>query len=116
MFQMTAKLFLKNWSRNKMSGQPLDEILRNKIDRFHKKQIDEKMPEMYAKTVLKSLPDTEIMTSNTVINYVKQNSSLDDENTIINGINTLLDWKELISTDNGGKVYIRKNNLKGIVD
>ena len=62
---MTAKLFLKNWSRNKMSGQPLDEILRNKIDRFHKKQIDEKMPEMYAKTVLKSLPDTEIMTSNT---------------------------------------------------
>jgi hypothetical protein len=116
MFQMTAKLILKNWSRNKMSGQPLDEILRNKIDRFHKKQIDEKMPEMYAKTVLKSLPDTEIMTSNTVINYVKQNSSLDDENTIINGINTLLDWKELISTDNGGKVYIRKNNLKGIVD
>ena len=46
---------------------------------------------MYAKTVLKSLPDTEIMTSNTVINYVKQNSPLDDENTIINGINTLLD-------------------------
>jgi hypothetical protein len=56
------------------------------------------------------------MTSNTVINYVKQNSPLDDENTIINGINTLLDWKGLISTNNGGKVYIRKNNLKGIVD
>jgi hypothetical protein len=74
------------------------------------------MSELYAKTVLKSLQDTEIMTSNTVINYVKQNSPLDDENTIINGINTLLDWKELISTNNGGKVYIRKNNLKGIVD
>jgi len=44
MFQMTAKLFLKNWSRNKMSGPPLDEILRKKIYRFHKKQIDEKCP------------------------------------------------------------------------
>lgn len=42
-----------------MSGQHLDEILRNKIDRFIKNKIDEKMPEMYAKTVLKSLPDTE---------------------------------------------------------
>ena len=99
-----------------MSGQPLDEILRNKIDRLHKKRIDEKMPEIYAKTVLNSLPDTEIMTSNTAINYVKLNSPLDDENTIIKGINTCLDWKELISTNYGGKLYIRKNNLKGIVD
>ena len=64
------------------------------------------MPELYAKTVLKSLQNTEIMTSN--INYVKQNSPLDDENTIINRINTLLDWKELISTNNEGKcIYER---------
>jgi hypothetical protein len=27
-----------------MSSQPLDEILLNKIDRFHKKQIDKKCP------------------------------------------------------------------------
>ena len=98
-----------------MSNQPLDDILRNKIDRLHKKQIDEKMPQMYAKTVLNALPDTEIMASNTAIKYVKQNSPLDDDNTIIRGINICLDSKDLISTNHGGKMYIRKNNLKGII-
>ena len=98
-----------------MSGQPLDDILRNKIDRLHKKQIDERMPQAYAKTVLNALPDTEIMPSNAAINYVKQNSPLDDDNLIIKGINTCLDSKDLISTNHGGKLYIRKNNLKGIV-
>ena len=97
-----------------MSNQHLDEIW-DKIDKLHKKQLDEKMPEMYAKTVLNALPDTEIMHSNAAIKYVKQNSPLDDENTIIRGINTCLDSKELILTHHGGKLYIRKNNLKGII-
>ena len=58
MFQMTAKLSLRNWRNyNKMSGQPLKDILRNKIDRLHKKQLDQKLPDMYAKTVFNSLPD-----------------------------------------------------------
>lgn len=99
-----------------MSNQPLDEILRNKIDRLHKKQLDEKLPDMYAKTVFNSLPDTEIMTSNNAINYVKQNSPLDNDEIIVKGINTLLDNKELILTNHKGKLWIRKNNLKGIVD
>lgn len=99
-----------------MSYQPLDEILRNKIDRLHQKKLDEKMPEIYAKTVLNALPDTEIMPSNAAIKYIKQNSPLDDENTIIRGINTCLDSKDLISINRGGKLWLRKNNLKGIVD
>jgi hypothetical protein len=99
-----------------MSYQPLDEILRNKLDRLHQKKLDEKMPEIYAKTVLNALPDTEIMPSNAAIKYIKQNSPLDDENTIIRGINTCLDSKDLISINRGGKLWLRKNNLKGIVD
>jgi len=65
--------------------------------------------------VLNTLPDTEIMHSNAAIKYVKENSPLDDDNTIIKGINTCLDSKDLISINHGGKMYIRKNNLKGII-
>ena len=117
MFQMMAKLSLKNWRNpNKMSCQPLDDVLRDKIDRLHKKRIDDKLPEMYAKTVYNSLPDTEIMTSNTAIKYVKQFSPIDNDEIIVKGLNSLLDSKKLISTNHGGKLYLRKNNLKGIVD
>ena len=99
-----------------MSNQPLDEILRNKIERLHKKRIDKKLPEMYSKTVYNSLPDTEIMTSNTAIKYVKQNSPLSNDDIIVKGLNSLLDSKKLVGTNHGGKLYLRKNNLKGIVD
>ena len=99
-----------------MSGQPLDDILRNKIDRLHKKRIDEKLPEMYAKTVYQSLPDTEIMSSERAIKIVKQNSPLENDEIIVKGLNSLLDNKKLISTNRNGKIWLRKNNLKGIVD
>ena len=98
------------------AGQPLDDILRNKIERLHKKQLDKQLPQAYAKTVYQSLPDTEIMTSNTAIKYVKQNSPLDNDEIIVKGLNSLLDTKQLVSTNRGGKLYLRKNNLKGIVD
>ena len=98
-----------------MSNQPLDEILRNKIDRLHKKQIDEKMPEMYTKTVLNGLPDTEIMSSDRAIKIVKQNSPLDNDEIIVKGLNSSIDNKELISINRNGKIWIRKNNLKGII-
>jgi hypothetical protein len=99
-----------------MSGQPLDDILRNKIDRLHKKRIDEKLPEMYAKTVYQSLLDTEIISSDRAIKIIKQNSPLDNDEIIVKGLNSLLDSKKLVSTNHGGKLYLRKNNLKGIVD
>lgn len=102
-------------NNNKMSGQPLDDILRNKIDTLHKKQLDKQLPQAYAKTVLNSLPDTEIMSSNTVINYVKANSPLDNDEIIVKGINTLLDNKQLVGTNHKGKLWLRKNNLKGII-
>ena len=98
-----------------MSNQPLDEILRNKIDRLHKKQIDEKMPQAYAKTVLNALPDTEIMSSDRAIKIVKQNSPLDNDEIIVKGLNSSIDNKELISINQNGKVWLRKNNLKGII-
>ena len=91
-----------------MSNQPMDEILRNKIDRLHRKELDKKLPQAYAKTVLNSLPETEIMTSNTAIKYVKQNSPLDDDNLIINGINTCIDSKDLISTESWRKIVYKK--------
>ena len=99
-----------------MSNQPLDEILRNKIDRLHRKRIDEKMPEMYAKTVYNSLPETEIVSSERAIKIVKQNSPLENDEIIVKGLNSLLDNKKLISTNRNGKIWLRKNNLKGIVD
>ena len=98
-----------------MSNQPLDEILRNKIDRLHKKQIDEKMPQAYAKTVLNALPDTEIMSSDRAIKIVKQNSPIDNDEIIVKGLNSSIDNKELISINRNGKIWLRKNNLKGII-
>ena len=99
-----------------MSNQPLDEILRNKIDRLHRKRLDEKLPEMYAKTVYNSLPETEIISSERAIKIVKESSPLNDDEIIVKGLNSLIDNKELISTNRNGKLWLRKNNLKGIVD
>ena len=56
------------------------------------------------------------MSPDRAINYVKQISPLDDDKVIVKGINILLDNKELSSTNHKGKLWIRKNNLKGIVD
>ena len=99
-----------------MSNQPLDEILQNKIDRLHRKRLDEKLPEMYAKTVYNSLPETEIISSERAIKIVKESSPLNDDEIIVKGLNSLIDNKELISTNRNGKLWLRKNNLKGIVD
>jgi len=71
---------------------------------------------MYAKTVYQSLPDTEIISSDRAIKIIKQNSPLDNDEIIVKGLNSLLDSKKLVSTNHGGKLYLRKNNLKGIVD
>lgn len=56
------------------------------------------------------------MSSNRAVKIVKQNSPLDNDEIIAKGINSLIDKKDLVSINHKGKIWLRKNNLKGIVD
>lgn len=100
---------------NKIStGQPLDDILRNKIYRLHKKILTKTTRNVRHNCY--AISDTEIMSSDRAVKIVKQNSPLDNDEIIAKGINSLIDKKDLVSINHKGKIWLRKNNLKGIVD
>ena len=77
-------------------GQDINQKLFDHFYKIEQKRINSKLPERYAKTVYNSLPDTEILSPESAIKYVKQNSPLDNDEIIVKGINTFLDNKQLV--------------------